>query len=110
MFQKRKRLLDRVLPLRALLSGRGRDHDMQEFIRIDFAMMKKGHIIRRGRAEVRQIGVTVNGSTHLVTSGDLVDRETYEALLAADIIRKPGESESTGLDDSVQTRRPPIED
>lgn len=66
-----------------------------ELIRIDFDMMQKGHIIQRGKTKFRQCGVTVAGSTRLVTSGDVVDRETYEALLASGIIRPaPQESAS----------------
>lgn len=44
-------------------------------------MMLKGRIYKRGSASVRQCGVTVRGSTRLVTSGDWVDQETYEALV-----------------------------
>jgi len=57
--------------------------------RIDFEMMRKGHIVNRGSKKVRQIGVTVNGSTRLVTSGDMVDQATYEALMRAGIIETP---------------------
>ena len=46
-------------------------------------MMLKGSVYQRRRGSVRQYGVTVNGSTHLVTSGDLVDEETLYALIAA---------------------------
>lgn len=54
---------------------------------IEFDMMLKGAIIKRRGGQVRQLGVTVNGSTRLVTSGDVVDRDTFEALLAAGAIR-----------------------
>jgi hypothetical protein len=50
-------------------------------------MMLKGSFCKRRKKTVRQFGVTVNGATRLVTSGDMVDRETYEALLAAGAIR-----------------------
>ena len=64
-----------------------------ELIRIEFDMMRKGHVISRGRKQVRQIGVTVKGSTRLVTSGDLVDSATYEALVCAGVVDPPpGES------------------
>lgn len=56
-------------------------------MRIDFDMMLKGSIYKRRKEAVRQYGVTVNGSTRLVTSGDFVDVETYRALLAAGAIR-----------------------
>ena len=55
--------------------------------KIDYDMMLKGNIAQRGRTAVRQTGVSVNGSTRIVTSGDEVDRATYEALLAADAIQ-----------------------
>lgn len=56
---------------------------------IAFEMMRKGHVIMRGKKQVRQIGVTVNGATRLVTSGDLVDLATYEALVFAGVIDPP---------------------
>jgi len=66
---------------------RGPSHT--EFYHITFDMMVKGNVVRRRDGEVRQYGVTVGGSTCLVTSGDTVDQETYEALLAAEAIRVP---------------------
>ncbi|HOK90626.1 MAG TPA: hypothetical protein PK379_11430 [Candidatus Hydrogenedentes bacterium] len=61
-------------------SGRG---ESAPFIRIEFDMMRKGHIVHRRGRKVRQYLVSVDGSTRLVTSGDVVDRATYEALVAA---------------------------
>jgi len=61
--------------------------ERQQLFRIDFDMMLKGSICNRRRQVVRQFGVTVNGSTRLVTSGDTVDIDTYKALLAAGAIR-----------------------
>ena len=60
-----------------------------ELYRIDFDMMLKGSVYKRRKGLVRQFGVTVAGSTHLVTSGDCVDRATYEALLAVGAIKAP---------------------
>jgi len=57
-----------------------------ELIRIDFDMMKKGTVLQRRGKPIRQCGVTVSGSTRLVTSGDTVDRKTYDALVAAGVI------------------------
>ena len=57
-----------------------------EFFHISFEMMLKGNVVRRKSGDVRQFGVTVGGSTCLVTSGDTVDRETYDALLKAGAI------------------------
>ena len=69
--------------------GRGPVEPAPELFRIDFEMMRKGHVINRGSKKVRQIGVTVDGSTRLVTSGDMVDQATYDALLRAGIIDAP---------------------
>jgi len=57
--------------------------------RIDFDMMLKGSIYQRRGGPVRQYGVTVNGSTRLVTSGEMVDEETLHALIAAGAVRAP---------------------
>ena len=65
--------------------------------RIDFEMMLKGATIKRGKRTIRQCGVTVNGSTRMVNSGDVVDRETYDALLAVGAIR-PLETTASGVD------------
>jgi hypothetical protein len=54
---------------------------------IDFDRMLKGSIYKRGKETVRQYGVTVRGSTRLVTSGEVVDDETYRALLDAGAIQ-----------------------
>lgn len=55
---------------------------------IEYDMMLKGSVYRRAYGDVRQLGVTVDGKTRLVTSGDKVDRITYEALLAAGALRE----------------------
>jgi hypothetical protein len=62
---------------------------------IEFETMLKGRAFRRGSENVRQFGVTVNGSTKLVTSGDWVDRETYIALIDAGAIPPDPAVEST---------------
>ena len=59
----------------------------QQLFKIDFDMMLKGSICKRGRQTVRQFGVTVGGATRLVTSGDVVDRDMYDALLKAGALR-----------------------
>jgi hypothetical protein len=58
-----------------------------EMFRIDYDMMLKGSINTRRGKPIRQYGVTVDGATRLITSGDLVDRKTYEALVAAGVVR-----------------------
>ncbi len=64
-------------------------------------MLKGAELTRRGR-RIRQYAVMVGGMMHLVTSGDTVDRSTYEALLSAEAIRSPDaplsrEDEGEGL-------------
>lgn len=56
-------------------------------------MMLKGAITHRRGEPVRQIGVYVNGAIRLVTSGDHVDQDTYEALLAEGVIERPAGSD-----------------
>lgn len=53
------------------------------FIQIAFEMMLKGNISTRKGERIRQFCVIVDGSPRIVTSGDVVDRKTYEALVAA---------------------------
>ena len=76
----------------------GLDHDWsapqprsggEAFVRIEYEMMQKGsHVVRHG-VETRQYLIMVNGSVRIVNSGDTVDRETYEALVAAGVIAPP---------------------
>lgn len=63
------------------------DAGEREFYTIDYDMMVKGSVYKRRNGLVRQFGVTVNGSTRLVTSGDTVDRATYRALVQAGALR-----------------------
>ncbi len=56
-------------------------------MRLDFKMMLRGNIIERPDGKVRQIGVTVDGSTKVVTSGDLIDIKTYKALVQVGAIQ-----------------------
>jgi hypothetical protein len=58
---------------------------------IGFDMMVRGIFTTRRGKEIRQCGVTVDGSTRLVTSGDTVDHNTYEALIRAGVIVPPEE-------------------
>jgi len=61
-------------------------------VRIDFEMMLKGSVYDRPSGRVRQFGVTVDGATKVITSGDFVDRDTYNALLKAGAIRPRSET------------------
>lgn len=53
---------------------------------IERERMIKGSDVVRGNKIVRQFAVMVNGSVHVVTSGDRVSRAVYEALLEAKAI------------------------
>ena len=59
----------------------------ERLMRLDFKMMLRGNVIDRPEGKVRQIGITVDGSTKVVTSGDLIDLKTYNALLDAGAIQ-----------------------
>lgn len=59
----------------------------ERLMRLDFEMMLRGNVIDRPEGKVRQIGVTVDGSTKVVTSGDLINRETYKALIQVGAIQ-----------------------
>ena len=48
-------------------------------------MLKGNKLSRRGRP-IRQVAIVVSGTVQLVTSGDMVDRKTYEALILAGVL------------------------
>ncbi len=48
-------------------------------------MLKGNQLLRRGRP-IRQVAIVVHGTAKLVTSGDMVDRKTYEALVLAGVL------------------------
>lgn len=54
-------------------------------------MLKGNKLSRRGRP-IRQVAVVVHGTVTLITSGDMVDRKTYEALIAAGALAADGAS------------------
>lgn len=56
---------------------------------VPFERMLKGTVADRDGVPIRQFGVYVDGVIRLVTSGEMVDRETYDALIAAGAI-EPG--------------------
>lgn len=86
-----------------------------EFYPIEFDMLLKGAIFQRKGKQIRQIGVTVNGSTRLITSGDVVDRQTYKALVDTGAIRplprdrRGVETESTREPEQASVDQPPTE-
>ena len=68
-------------------------------------MMLKGSIYDRPTGRVRQYGVTVDGSTRVITSGDYVNRETYDALLKAGAIRARSETPPPDISMSPNKQR-----
>jgi hypothetical protein len=72
----------------------------EAFVRIEYDMMQKGsHVLRRG-VETRQYLIMVNGSVRIVNSGDVVDRETYDALVAAGVLAPPRGPQRERIDDA----------
>ncbi len=57
---------------------------------VAYENMQKGNkLVRRGKP-IRQAAVVVDGTVKLITSGDKVERRTYDALIAAGILSVPG--------------------
>ena len=48
-------------------------------------MLKGNQLTRRGRP-IKQVAIVVHGTVKLVTSGDMVDRKTYEALVLGGVL------------------------
>lgn len=49
-------------------------------------MMQRGTYYDRPSGQVRQCSVTVDGATRLVTSGDTVPQDVFDALVEAGIV------------------------
>lgn len=56
--------------------------DMPQF-EVHFDDMLKGYYVERKGERIRQFCVYVDGASRLVTSGDIVDRVTFKALIEA---------------------------
>lgn len=48
-------------------------------------MLKGNKVMRRGKP-IRQVAIVVEGTVKLITSGDRVDRRTYDALIGAGVL------------------------
>ena len=96
LFQKRNRR--DIPPPEVRQSIEATSQTPSELVHIDFDMMLKGSVVQRGKTRIKQYGVTVNGAPRIVTSGDTVDRKTFEALVAAGAVAAP-ESQNT-IDDA----------
>ncbi len=108
-----KNLWDRV---RGAFSGQGKPAvaraaeaelgpGQRRVVRIDFDMMLKGSVYNRPSGKVKQYGVTVDGATRVITSGDFVDRDTYDALIKAGAIRPMSEAPTPDTPPSQMKRR-----
>lgn len=63
---------------------------------VPYEGMQKGNkLIRKGKP-IRQVAVNVGGTVRLVTSGDAVDRHTYDALIGAGVLPPPGRRTAGG--------------
>jgi len=51
----------------------------------------KGNFVPRGRKKVRQFAVLIDARVRIVTTGDVVDRTVYAALVAAGAVVRPPE-------------------
>ncbi len=102
-FRKKDRLSDVPPHLRG---GDRPGGQKPSFYRIEYDMMKKGAVLQRRGRPIRQFAVTVNMSTRVVTSGDVVDRETFEALVAAGAVDRQAEA-SANADQGVLRNAPP---
>jgi hypothetical protein len=91
-FRKKQDSAESNPPAPAKKANRFAPQPARTTVRIDFEMMLKGSIYDRPTGRVRQFGVTVDGATRVVTSGDFVNRETYDALLKAGAIRPRAEN------------------
>ncbi len=90
--------------------GDGPDSDNAKMYRIDFEMMRKGSVLKRNGAPIKQHGITIDGSTRLVTSGDIVDRKTYEMLLESGAIMRPADRNKPGKNSSSTAGDPKTSD
>ncbi len=61
------------------------------FYQIEFDMLLKGSVSRRKGRDIRQFCVMVDGAPRIVTSGDVVDRKIFDALIAAGAVLPKGE-------------------
>ncbi len=60
--------------------------EMPQF-EIRFEDMLKGYYAERNGERIRQYCVYVDGASRLVTSGDIVDRTTFKALVDAEAVK-----------------------
>jgi len=76
-------------PQTAAREGGARSAIEPEMYLVAYESMLKGNKLLRKGKPIRQVAIVVEGSVRLVTSGDRVDRRTYEALVGAGILPPP---------------------
>ena len=96
LFKKRRR----PVPARPVEGKTNSTRPVPATYEITFDMMVKGPKVVRHNRTVRQATVMIGTNVRLVTSGDTVDRSTYEALLEAGIISPP-QRNLPGTDDDA---------
>jgi hypothetical protein len=103
LFRKR----DKGVPPHARSGDRGPIGGKEEpaFHLIDFSMMKKGTVLQRRGKTIKQFAVTVNTATRVVTSGDVVDKAVYDALVSAGAV-EPAEYNASPNDDALAVPAP----
>ena len=67
-------------------SGRVRTPEQPELYAVAYEKMLKGNKLSRHGRPVRQVVIVVNGTPQLITSGDMVDRKAYEALVRGGVL------------------------
>ncbi len=70
-------------------------------------MMRKGTVLQRRGKTIKQFAVTVNTATRVVTSGDVVDKAIYDALVSAGAI-DPAEHDAPPVDDAPAVPAPEV--
>lgn len=103
LFRKRNRRPGTVVQKS---TGQLFDKPELESFPIEFDSMLKGAVIQRGKKTVRQFAVMVGTTMQLVTSGDTVDRPTYEALLAAGAIEPHTENNQADTNKKEEKNEP----
>ena len=73
-------------------SGREQHSPQPEMFTVAYERMLKGNKLSRRGQPIRQAAVVVRGTVTLITSGDSVDRKTYEALISAGVLAPDGDS------------------
>lgn len=71
-------------------------------------MLKGNKLTRRGRP-IRQVAIVVEGTVKLVTSGDRVDRRTYDALIESGVL-PPRHREPEAESATIEALPDPLED